>query len=69
MPPAQPRKPADVSAANKERNEYIPSFIAKKPFYVPDDDTALGGVSEVRQDVRAEALGGWGLVYRDGGQF
>lgn len=29
------RKPADVAA--KERNEYIPSFIAKKPFYVDDD--------------------------------
>ncbi|KAF2139946.1 uncharacterized protein K452DRAFT_231171 [Aplosporella prunicola CBS 121167] len=39
MPPAQPRKPADVSAANKERNEYIPSFIAKKPFYITDDST------------------------------
>ncbi|PYI27597.1 hypothetical protein BP00DRAFT_429151 [Aspergillus indologenus CBS 114.80] len=31
------RKPADV--ASKERNEYIPSFISKKPFYVDDDDT------------------------------
>ncbi|CAG8265296.1 unnamed protein product [Penicillium salamii] len=29
------RKPADVAA--KERNEYIPSFISKKPFYVDDD--------------------------------
>lgn len=37
MPPAQPKKPADVSAANKERNEYIPSFISKKPFYISDD--------------------------------
>lgn len=36
MPPAQPRKP-DVSVANKERNEYIPSFIAKKPFYAVDE--------------------------------
>jgi len=37
MPPAnsQPRKP-DLSASSKERNEYIPSFISKKPFYVPD---------------------------------
>ncbi|KAF2198957.1 hypothetical protein GQ43DRAFT_442902 [Delitschia confertaspora ATCC 74209] len=34
--PAQPKKPADVSATNKERNEYIPSFISKKPFYVED---------------------------------
>ncbi|KZF20488.1 hypothetical protein L228DRAFT_263127 [Xylona heveae TC161] len=37
MPP--PGKPADVSAANKERNEYIPSFISKKPFYIDDDST------------------------------
>ena len=29
-------KPADVAA--KEKNEYIPSFITKKPFWVPDDD-------------------------------
>lgn len=29
------RKPADV--ASKERNEYIPSFIAKKPFYIDDE--------------------------------
>jgi pre-mRNA-processing factor SLU7 len=29
------RKPADV--ASKERNEYIPSFISKKPFYVDDE--------------------------------
>ena len=36
MPPSQPRKP-DVSAAAKERNEYIPSFISKKPFYAVDD--------------------------------
>ncbi|KAK1144890.1 mRNA splicing protein [Aspergillus melleus] len=32
------RKPADV--ASKERNEYIPSFISKKPFYIDDDDSA-----------------------------
>ncbi|CAG8980102.1 hypothetical protein HYALB_00013553 [Hymenoscyphus albidus] len=40
MPPAgaQPRKPAAPSAANKEANEYIPSFISKKPFYIGDDD-------------------------------
>jgi pre-mRNA-processing factor SLU7 len=30
------RKPADV--ASKQPNEYIPSFISKKPFYVEDDD-------------------------------
>lgn len=33
----QPKKP-DVGAAAKERNEYIPNFIANKPFYVPDTD-------------------------------
>jgi pre-mRNA-processing factor SLU7 len=40
MPPAgaQPRKPNAPSAANKEANEYIPSFISKKPFYIGDDD-------------------------------
>ena len=31
------RKPADV--ASKERNEYIPSFISKKPFYLSSADT------------------------------
>ncbi|KAJ5711037.1 hypothetical protein N7488_005193 [Penicillium malachiteum] len=29
------RKPAEV--ASKERNEYIPSFISKKPFYIDDE--------------------------------
>lgn len=33
-----PRKPQDAPK-NGERNEYIPSFIAKKPFYI-DDATA-----------------------------
>ncbi|KAM3068265.1 mRNA splicing protein [Clarireedia jacksonii] len=39
MPPAdaQPRKP-EVSAQNKDQNEYIPAFIAKRPFYIDDDD-------------------------------
>lgn len=32
------RKPADV--ASKERNEYIPSFISKKPFYIDDESQA-----------------------------
>lgn len=31
------RKPVDV--ASKERNEYIPSFISKKPFYLSSADT------------------------------
>ncbi|KAL1959626.1 hypothetical protein VTO42DRAFT_1661 [Malbranchea cinnamomea] len=32
------RRPTDV--ASKERNEYIPSFISKKPFYIDDDSSA-----------------------------
>jgi pre-mRNA-processing factor SLU7 len=38
MPPAgtQPRKPPAPAA--KETNEYIPAFIAKKPFYIGEDD-------------------------------
>ncbi|OAL56698.1 pre-mRNA-splicing factor SLU7 [Pyrenochaeta sp. DS3sAY3a] len=36
MPPSEPKKP-DISAAAKERNEYIPSFISKKPFYAIDE--------------------------------
>ncbi|PGH08314.1 pre-mRNA-splicing factor slu7 [Helicocarpus griseus UAMH5409] len=32
------RRPTDV--ASKERNEYIPSFISKKPFYVDDESSA-----------------------------
>ena len=32
------RRPAE--AASKERNEYIPSFISKKPFYIDDDSSA-----------------------------
>ena len=31
----QPAKPQDAPKSN-ERNEYIPSFIAKKPFYIDD---------------------------------
>lgn len=40
MPPpgTQPRKPDIPSAANKEANEYIPSFISKKPFYIGEED-------------------------------
>lgn len=36
-PPTNNRKPADPGAASKTPNEYIPNFIAKKPFYVADD--------------------------------
>jgi pre-mRNA-processing factor SLU7 len=40
MPPptSQPRKP-DPTAKNNERNQYIPSFISTKPFYVPDSES------------------------------
>ncbi|KUJ07349.1 putative mRNA splicing protein [Mollisia scopiformis] len=40
MPPpgVQPIKPNAPSAASKEANEYIPSFISKKPFYIGEDD-------------------------------
>ncbi|KAI9808567.1 MAG: mRNA splicing protein [Sarcosagium campestre] len=41
MPP--PKPPPDVSASAKERNEYIPSYISKKPFWVPDDGTSSTG--------------------------
>ncbi|GAM90387.1 hypothetical protein ANO11243_084300 [Dothideomycetidae sp. 11243] len=37
MPP--PTKSAPETAKNSDRNEYIPSFISKKPFYI-DDATA-----------------------------
>ncbi|KAI9669146.1 MAG: mRNA splicing protein [Alyxoria varia] len=45
MPPpptSRPPKPTEsTGAASKERNEYIPNFISKKPFYVADsNDTA-----------------------------
>ncbi|KAI9701708.1 MAG: sla2 Src-like adaptor 2 [Bogoriella megaspora] len=33
---APPSKPMDEAAKNNERNEYIPSFISKKPFYAED---------------------------------
>ncbi len=43
MPPAgtQPLKPVVLDkpgAATKAANEYIPTFISKKPFYIDDDD-------------------------------
>jgi pre-mRNA-processing factor SLU7 len=37
-PPQGGRKP--TSAEAKSTNEYIPSFISKKPFYVVDDETS-----------------------------
>lgn len=38
MPP-NPAKGANGTSSSNDRNEYIPSFIAKKPFYI-DDNTA-----------------------------
>ena len=38
MPVTMSRKPTDV--ASKERNEYIPAFISKKPFYIDDESAA-----------------------------
>ncbi|KAJ8603906.1 hypothetical protein MRB53_042041 [Persea americana] len=39
MAPPPNRKPPDEKAAEAARNEYIPSFISKKPFYVVEDDS------------------------------
>jgi hypothetical protein len=50
MPPSQPKKP-DVSAAAKERNEYIPSFISKKPFYAVDE---TGGENDYLEHQRLQ---------------
>ncbi|KAI9841879.1 MAG: mRNA splicing protein [Sclerophora amabilis] len=36
------RTPADVSAASNEKNEYIPNYITRKPFYIPDDGSNSG---------------------------
>ncbi|KAI9927939.1 hypothetical protein ASPWEDRAFT_42085 [Aspergillus wentii DTO 134E9] len=47
------RKPADV--ASKERNEYIPSFISKKPFYIDDDDSANDYLEHQRLQKSASA--------------
>ena len=47
------KRPADV--ASKEKNEYIPSFITKKPFYVPDDDGASSNDYLEHQRLHREA--------------
>ena len=59
MPPATPRKPADVSAANKERNEYIPSFISKKPFYVDDSSESTSDYLEHQRLQKSESDSKW----------
>ncbi|KAF2757340.1 ANTH-domain-containing protein [Pseudovirgaria hyperparasitica] len=54
MPPANPKKRVDVSVANKEKNEYIPSFISKKPFYVNDIDESADYLEHQRLQKAAE---------------
>ena len=41
MPPmtSAGRGKTDQKPTNNDRNEYIPSFISKKPFYIPEDDS------------------------------
>ncbi|KAJ4358508.1 mRNA splicing protein [Didymosphaeria variabile] len=58
MPPAQPRKP-DVAAAAKERNEYIPSFISKKPFYAVDENGEDGDYLEHQRLQKQEQDSKW----------
>ncbi|KAI9793574.1 MAG: mRNA splicing protein [Piccolia ochrophora] len=57
MPP--PKKPADVSAASKERNEYIPSYISKKPFYIDDDDSTNDYLEHQRLQKSASDTAKW----------
>ena len=52
MPP-QARKPADV-----ERNEYIPAYISKKPFYIESEDSAADYLEHQRLQ-KAEADSKW----------
>ncbi|KAI9781082.1 MAG: mRNA splicing protein [Geoglossum umbratile] len=54
-----PRKPADVSATSKERNEYIPSFISKKPFYVDDDSSTADYLEHQRLQKAAADNSAW----------
>ena len=51
------RKPADV--ASKEKNEYIPSFISKKPFYIDGDDTANDYLEHQRLQTAAKDQSKW----------
>lgn len=45
-PPPPPRRGEKASAASKDKNEYIPEFISKKPFYASD----FGGQSSASGD-------------------
>ncbi|KAE8440661.1 mRNA splicing protein [Mollisiaceae sp. DMI_Dod_QoI] len=57
MPPpgVQPTKPNAPSAASKEANEYIPSFISKKPFYIGEDDDQNDYLEHQRLQKAAQA--------------
>ena len=44
-----------TSVANKEKNEYIPTFITKKPFWVPDDDDSTSNDYLEHQRLQKEA--------------
>ena len=57
MPPA--RKPADVSAASKERNEYIPNYISKKPFYVDDESSTTDYLEHQRLQKSSSDTAKW----------
>jgi hypothetical protein len=58
MPVGEPKKP-DVSAANKERNEYIPAFISKKPFYAVDETGSDNDYLEHQRLQKQEADSKW----------
>ena len=51
------RKPPDV--ASKERNEYIPNFISKKPFYIDDDSSANDYLEHQRLQKTSEDQKKW----------
>ncbi|WEW57497.1 mRNA splicing protein [Emydomyces testavorans] len=51
------RRPTDVAA--KERNEYIPSFISKKPFYIDDESSANDYLEHQRLQKSKEDQSKW----------
>lgn len=61
MPPAgtQPLKPNAPGATSKEANEYIPSFISKKPFYIGDDDDHNDYLEHQRLQKKEADQGKW----------
>ncbi|KAH6874946.1 Pre-mRNA splicing Prp18-interacting factor-domain-containing protein [Thelonectria olida] len=52
MPP--PRPPTGAGPANKEENEYIPSFISKRPFYAGQDDDDNDYLKHQRREEKEE---------------